>query len=118
MEQVGGRDIADILDLDSVAYLDNIRCVDLTEETLVRLQSNDRSIAGLKIQSDSWIAGTGLAIAKSECLKGLIIEIDSDGRWPIELGTWLTCNETIEAFKLDIGIEAIPGVVSFFAPSS
>jgi hypothetical protein len=116
MEQVGGRDTADILDLDSVAYLDDIRCVDLTEETLVRLQSNDRSIAGLKIQSDSWIAGTGLAIAKSERLKGLIIEIDSDGRWPIELGTWLTCNETIEAFKLDIGIEAIPGVVSFFAP--
>jgi hypothetical protein len=54
---------------------DDNECLDLNQETLVRLQRNDPDMIGLKVGSDTWIEGTGLAIAKSLCLKRLKVRM-------------------------------------------
>jgi len=91
---------------------DDVECLDLNQETLVRLQRNDPNMIGLKVGSDTWIEGTGLAIAKSLCLKRLKVDVESDDHWLAELSTWLTCNETIERITL----KCESGVLGSFSP--
>ena len=123
MEQGGERVNDDIANQDSDSDSDDdlygIECVDLTEETLRRLQRNDCSIAGLKIQAESWIAGTGIAIANSSCLKMLEIEVKSDGHWLAELSAWLTCNESIISLEMRFDTDQISStsdILGLFAP--
>lgn len=82
---------SDFSDADAEADRDVqfIYCVDLTEETLVRLRSNDPSLDGLRIKTYSYenrsIKGLGLAIAKSTCLKRLELVIECVNPLVVEL---------------------------------
>lgn len=80
-----------------------IQCLDLTTESLARLESNDPSLRGVKVKSESWIEGAGIAFAQTKFLTKLEVSITlkSDIRWCAEFCAGIARNDTIEELILE-----------------
>ena len=97
------------------------RVFDLDEETLHRLECNDRSVVGVRITADNWIEGAGRSIANSLFLKRIIIQLysphtelgNNQWNWIGELLRGIARNRSIIALQLEGGVDMEPDMDVF-----
>jgi hypothetical protein len=92
----------------SLAGDGDVDCLPLDENTLHRLQRNDPSLLGLRIDAtnSNWVEGAGIVIGNSMFLREIVIEMKQDpcGNIPThrleELCRGISHNRTIQTFRM------------------
>lgn len=102
--QPGGGDKAPTRYYDQLC---GIKCHELNEDRLIRLERNDPDIDGLRIYGDYWSPRAGKAIGRSRYLRKLFISVgcpvkESRHTFIHELFQGLACNRSIEMLEVII----------------